>query len=210
MALKNYGELFVQTWWQTHESASGLQQKKAIWVFCPKNFNFANKKLRNGFFSPEKKILRDKIQEERNKNRGRESRTTCITRTLIFAWNRLQSRIYAPQGIPELLCVCVSPREGPPEGILDIPEYIVCWVVFVLFLFWGPKFFRQRAPSIYVAKKMRKKEKEWSRKKGVFTANRNQKFVVICSKKPEIARKRSARGVLKVTSGPCSRSNTKN
>ena len=39
--------------------------------------------------------------------------------------------------------MCVSPREGP-EGILDIAEYIVCRVVFVLFLFWGPKFFRQK------------------------------------------------------------------
>jgi len=30
-------------------------------------------------------------------------------------------------------CVCVPPG-GPPEGILDIAEYIVCRVVFFLFV----------------------------------------------------------------------------
>ena len=30
-------------------------------------------------------------------------------------------------------CVCVSPG-GPPEGILDVAEYIVCRVVFFLFV----------------------------------------------------------------------------
>ena len=33
-------------------------------------------------------------------------------------------------------CVCVLPG-GLPEGILDIAEYIVSRVVFLLFLFWG-------------------------------------------------------------------------
>jgi hypothetical protein len=36
-------------------------------------------------------------------------------------------------------CVCVPPG-GPPEGILDIAEYIVSRVIFVLFLFWGKNF----------------------------------------------------------------------
>ena len=35
--------------------------------------------------------------------------------------------------------MCVPPG-GPPEGILDIAEYVVCRVVFVLFLFWGGNF----------------------------------------------------------------------
>ena len=38
--------------------------------------------------------------------------------------------------------VCVPPG-GPPEGILDIAEYIVCLVVFLLFLFGPQKFFRR-------------------------------------------------------------------
>jgi hypothetical protein len=42
-------------------------------------------------------------------------------------------------------CVCVPPG-GPPEGILDIAEYIVSRVIFVLFLFWGKNFLYGQAP----------------------------------------------------------------
>jgi len=67
---------------------------------------FSNFFLRQGSFRLKKlhfclkKFCGTKIREQRDKNRGWDSRTTCITRTLIFAWNRLQFRIYAPQGIP--------------------------------------------------------------------------------------------------------------
>ena len=41
------------------------------------------------------------------------------------------SHLNAPQGIPQLLCVCVSPG-GTPEGILDRAEYVVSRVFFLL------------------------------------------------------------------------------
>ena len=53
-------------------------------------------------------------------------------------------------------CVCVPPG-GPPEGILDIAEYIVCLVVFLLFLFGPQNFFRRKlkffGEKTHVAKK---------------------------------------------------------
>jgi len=40
--------------------------------------------------------------------------------------------------------VCVPPG-GPPEGILNIAEYIVCRVVFLLFSYFVPQnFFRRK------------------------------------------------------------------
>ena len=58
-------------------------------------------------------------------------------------------------------CVCVPPG-GPPEGILDIAEYIVCLVVFLLFLFGPQKFFRRIliffGEKTHVAKKLQERQ----------------------------------------------------
>ena len=51
--------------------------------------------------------------------------------------------------------VCVTPG-GPPEEILDMVEYIVSLVVFLLFLFSGSNFLRRKQifyhEKTYVAK----------------------------------------------------------
>ena len=100
----------------------------ATWVFSPKKFHFCLKK-----------ILRGKIREQSDKNRGWESRTSCITRTLIFAWNRLQFRIHAPQGIPELLCVC-PPRRAPGGNTRHRGVHCVS-SCFCSLLVFGPEIF---------------------------------------------------------------------
>ena len=63
-------------------------------------------------------------------------------------------------------CVCVPPG-GPPEGILDVAEYIVCRVVFFLFVlvFYPSTIFFRRSCKFFgektiVAKKTEKKRIE--------------------------------------------------
>ena len=89
-------------------------------------FSFSNF-LRQNTLLPRKKILWDK-QNTRTKTTkiGVVNRAQHASqRTLIFARNRLQSRI--------IICT--------PQGILDVAEYVACRVVFVLFLFLGPEIF---------------------------------------------------------------------
>ena len=98
------------------------------YVFSPKNFRIRLKKF-----------CGTKYEKKSNKNTGWESRSTCMTRTLICAWNRLQSRICAPQGIPQLLCVC-PPGRAPGGNTKHSGVHCVS-SCFSSLLVLGPKFF---------------------------------------------------------------------
>ena len=106
-----------------------LSKKFATWVFSPKNFSIRLKNfvgLQNTRRKPTKIGVENRAQHA---SQGHLSflETDCNPASM-------------PRREYQSSYVCVPPG-GPPEGILDIAEYIVCRVVFLLFLFLGPKIF---------------------------------------------------------------------
>ena len=104
--------------------------------------------LRHGFFRrknytfAEKKFCGTKYENKATKI-GVENRAQHASQGHLSLLETDCNPASMPRRECQSSCVCVPPG-GPPEGILDIAEYIVCRVVFVLFLFLGPKFFRQK------------------------------------------------------------------
>ena len=108
-----------------------VKKKKATWVFSPKKFQLCLKK-----------ILWAKYENKATKI-GVENRAQHASQGHLYLLETDCNPASMPRREYQTSCVCVPPG-GPPEGILDIAEHIECRVVFVLFLFWGPKFFRQK------------------------------------------------------------------
>ena len=81
-----------------------------------------------------RKILCPKYENKNNKIRGWD-RAQHASQRHLYVLKTDFNLASMPRREYHSSCVCVL-SGGPPEGILDIAEYIVSRVVFLLFLFW--------------------------------------------------------------------------
>ena len=144
--------LFLSRWVGGSSSGSSFSraQKKATMVFSPKNLQL-RRKIRGCFCRVFwcKKSTSRLARNMHHKDTYLRLKTDCNPTSM-------------PRREYQSSCVCVPPG-GPPEGILDVAEYIVCRVVFFLFVlvFYPPStiFFRRSCKffgeKTIVAKKCR-------------------------------------------------------
>ena len=104
--------------------------------------------LRHGFFRRKKLVFAEKNfwgtkYEKKGTKIGVENREQHASQEHLSVLKTDSKSASMPRREYQSSCVCVPPG-GPPEGILDIAEYIVCLVVFLLFLFGPQNFFRRK------------------------------------------------------------------
>jgi hypothetical protein len=133
------------------QGSDDVSRSRAKLVLClgSQILNFHSRAfLKLFFFSP-------KYENKNNKIRGWDRAQHASQRHLSVL--KTDSNLASmPRREYHSSCVCVPPG-GPPEGILDIVEYTVSRVVFLLFLFLGQKLFLRIRTTFYGFKCLRQK-----------------------------------------------------